>query len=132
MLKSFRSAVHTSFTIFALTFLGVAGTEVVAQSQQERVLITEVRVVGNRSIPTEKILKFVTIRPGMEFSKSKVYEDVYRLLDSRLFKDIRSQINKADNGMSVTFHIDEFPNTVEEVVYHNVQHVGPFYLLSVV
>src|SRR5947209_6351486 len=43
------------------------------------VMVVDVQVQGNRSVPTEAILNKIDTRPGKEYSKARVEEDIRSL-----------------------------------------------------
>jgi outer membrane protein assembly factor BamA len=81
-------------------------------------------VSGNVNIPKEQIFRYIRLSRGVDFSKSKVYEDVDSLIKSKLFKDVQPRFHKDGGGWIVTYNVTEWPNTVLEVIYRNVHHIS--------
>src|SRR5262245_65510945 len=52
-------------------------------------IIADRIVYGNRSIPTDKILRYVKLQPGSKFSWTALQEDAARVLQTGLFRNVR-------------------------------------------
>ncbi|MFO0964051.1 MAG: POTRA domain-containing protein [Gemmataceae bacterium] len=52
-------------------------------------VIGDVRIVGNRTIPTEQVMRHVNLRPGQEYTQHILMEAVDRLSKARLFRSVR-------------------------------------------
>src|SRR5438128_2549861 len=52
-------------------------------------LVADVIVVGNRNIPTEKIMRYIKTRPGGEYLQATLQADVTALAETRMFKSVR-------------------------------------------
>lgn len=90
----------------------------------ESAQVADVIPVGNRSIGTDRIMTYIKTRPGSELSRIKLQEDVSRLLDTRMFKNVRAEVKDLPDGrVNVYFQIQEFPNLVQEVIYKNAGHL---------
>src|SRR4029079_882555 len=61
----------------------------IAQTAPTRVIVADVFVFGNRSIPTAKVMQYIYTKPGSIYSYASAQDDVTRLAASRLFKSIR-------------------------------------------
>ena len=107
-----------------LALLAAGGRLVLAQVRSENELVAEVHVAGNQNIPTPEIMSYIQTRPGMDFNKSHIYQDVTRLLESRKFRDVRPEWHPVSNGVAVTFNIVEWPNTVLEVIFRHAKHIS--------
>jgi len=90
---------------------------------QGREVVAEVKVVGNQNIPTEKIMRYIHTRPGNEYNPATLYEDSTRLAESRMFKSALPREEHTKNGVIVTFHIVEYPNLIQDVIYKNAHHI---------
>jgi outer membrane protein insertion porin family len=89
-----------------------------------REVIVEVKVIGNRNIPTEKIMRYIHTRPGMEYNPSTLYDDITRLIESRMFKSARPREERTKGGVIVFFDVTEYPNLVQEVIFKNAHHIS--------
>lgn len=98
----------------------------VAQTAQDRVIVADVFVFGNRSIPTNKVTQYIYTKPGSVYSYAQVQDDFSRLAASRLFKNIRPvrTENTTDGRVNVIFEVQEHPNIVREVIYKHAKHVN--------
>jgi outer membrane protein insertion porin family len=124
MTKLIQSAWAKALGAIVVLALAALGSRLVlAQTRGDGEVVAEVRVTGNQVIKIEKIMTYIHTRAGHEFNKSKIYEDVERLIKSKLFKDVRLEIQKVPNGSLVTFHMYEQPNTVLDVIFRNVHHI---------
>src|SRR5205807_1860580 len=88
-------------------------------------------VYGNRTIPTDKILRYVTqTRVGLPFSYTTLQEDAKRLSETGMFrrvsadKKMQYDDRAGESRLTVYFVVEEFPNTVQEVIYRNAHHIS--------
>lgn len=97
-----------------------------AQTGPNRVLVADVFILGNRTIPTSKVMQYIHTKPGSVYSYSQVQDDFSRLAASRLFKAPRAvrTENTTDGRVNVIFEVQEHPNIVREVVYKHAKHVN--------
>src|SRR4051794_30560967 len=64
-----------------------------------RELVADVYVVGNRTIATEKVLAYVTnTRKNMEYSFARVQDDVIRLTNTHMFRNVRVRTDPTQDG----------------------------------
>jgi len=80
--------------------------------------VVEVRIVGNRTIPREKILPHVYTRAGRPFDVRLIEEDVRRLNRSGMFVYVRPLTQRVPGGRVVIFEVAERPILLE------VKYVG--------
>src|SRR4051794_35213205 len=67
-------------------------------AQQSKELVADVIISVNRSVPSEKALRFVHTRKNMEYSRGTVQGDLDRLADTHLFKNIRARTEPTSDG----------------------------------
>ncbi len=81
-------------------------------------VVVEVRVVGNKRTPTEKILRYIHTRPNRVYNAQIVEQDVRRLNSSGLVDSVRAQYQDAPAGRGriVVFDVFERP-TIKSVHY---------------
>lgn len=98
----------------------------VAQTPQNRVLVADVFVFGNRTISTPKVMQYIYTKPGSVYSSAQVQDDLSRLAASRLFKTIRPvrTENTTDGRVNVIFEVQEHPSIVREVSYKHAKHIN--------
>ena len=72
-------------------------------------MVAEVRIVGNKSLPLEKITPFIRTRAGRPFDKDMVEEDVRRLDSSKMFVNVKTFFQKTPGGRIVIFEVLERP-----------------------
>lgn len=85
-------------------------------------VVTDVVVVGNRTIPTETILRQIKVKPGQEFISSAVHEDVKRIGESRLFKNVQVRV-VGEERVVVQYIVQEHPNQIQDIIYKNAHHI---------
>jgi len=85
-----------------------------------REVVGDVRVVGNSTIGTEQVMRYLQLRPGKEYSQAALMDDVNRLTKARLFKSVRPREQHTGDGqVVVTFEVQEFPSLVSDIVFMN-------------
>jgi outer membrane protein assembly complex protein YaeT len=111
--------------LLGILALFLAVHQAFAQAPADRVLIANVYIVGNRTIPTDKVMAYIHSKPGSEYSYSHVQDDVSRLATAHIFKYIRVKTDPTTDGrMNVYFEVQEHPNIVKEVIYKHAKHVN--------
>lgn len=86
--------------------------------------VADVIPMNLRTVSADRVMTYIKTRPGTELSRARLQEDVIRLLDTKLFKDVRPVIKDLPDGrVNVYFHLQELPNTVQEVIYKNAGHL---------
>jgi len=75
--------------------------------------VVEVRVEGNRTIPTAKILPKIRTRAGRPFDPDMVVEDVRRLNRTRMFVNVETFSQEVPGGRVVIFRVVERPTLLE-------------------
>jgi len=71
-------------------------------------IVEDVRVAGNRRIPTETIQANIESKPGQPFDRAIINRDEDRLRSLGYFDDVRVTIEKGPNGGPiVTFNVRE-------------------------
>lgn len=81
-------------------------------------IIIDVRVVGNGQIPLDKIRQKVKSRPNRPFNELQLEEDKRALTQTGWFVDVRPNIYRGQDGVTITFELIEFP------LLHYVKFVG--------
>src|SRR5206468_7835019 len=89
-------------------------------------VVADIVVYGNRTIPTDKILRYVTkVRVGGTFSYANLHDDASKLSQTGLFRrvsaDKKTQYDErsGESRLVVYFVVEEYPNTVQDVIYRN-------------
>jgi outer membrane protein insertion porin family len=130
--KLASQAICAGLQILAIGALSAAGAEAVPHSSQPPSLpaisqpaavpasemVVEVRIVGNKHTPEERLMRLIKTRPGRPYSAETVGQDVVRLTDSGLVLHVRPQYQDAPNGQGkvVVFEVSERP-TIGYVKY---------------
>lgn len=69
--------------------------------------VEDVRVLGNRQVPTSIILNAVRTRPGDDFDPDTVREDYQRIFALRKFANVEAKVEPTDTGVIVVFIVTE-------------------------
>ena len=79
--------------------------------QSPREMVVELRIVGNRNVPVEKVITFIRTRAGRPYDPEMIEEDVRRLMSDRghHFVSVRPLTQKVPGGRIVTFELVERP-----------------------
>jgi len=130
--KLASQAICAGLQILVIGALSAAGAEAIPHSSQPPTLpalsqpaavpasemVVEVRIVGNKHTPEERLMRLIKTRPGRPYSAETVGQDVVRLTDSGLVLHVRPQYQDAPNGQGkvVVFEVSERP-TIGHVKY---------------
>ena len=81
---------------------------------------------GLRTIGADRVMTYIKTRTGSDLSQSQLKDDLVRLYDTKLFKDVRPVIKHLPDGrVNVYFDFQELPSVVQEVIYRNAGHIKP-------
>lgn len=94
---------------------GAPATELPEPALSEE-MIVDVRIDGNRAVPTDKIAAEIRTRPGRAFSAAVVQEDIRRLNRTRKFVHVQTEYRRVTGGVVVIFRVVERP-TIEYIKY---------------
>jgi outer membrane protein insertion porin family len=81
-------------------------------------IVGDVRVVGNKSVGTHRILQELETRKGRFYDYETVLGDVRRLNDLRSFDHVTFELDKQPEGVNVTYFVHERP-LISRVVFHS-------------
>ncbi|MEM8678319.1 MAG: POTRA domain-containing protein [Planctomycetota bacterium] len=76
---------------------------------QERIPVKDVKFEGLERVPQGRVETMVQTRPQRVYDPQVVQDDVRRLIQSRLFRDVRTFRQKMDDGIIITFQLFERP-----------------------
>jgi outer membrane protein insertion porin family len=118
--------------LFLVVLCGLWGWSVQAGRGQPGAdeIVVDVIPMGNKSVPSDKILRMVNTRPGSPFNPVMLQEDVTRVLSSGLFRDVRAKEElvpderTGQQRLVVYICVTEFPSIVREVIYKNAHHIS--------
>jgi outer membrane protein assembly complex protein YaeT len=97
-----------------------------AQAPAGKIMVEDVIPQGYHAVPPQKILSLVKTRAGAEYLQETVNEDVKRLYESKLFANVRVQLQRTgDNKVKVYFLVAEYPSMVQDVIYQGAKHLKP-------
>lgn len=72
-------------------------------------IVGSVRVIGNRRIPTNRILQEIQTRKNRFYDRETVLADIRRLRDMGPFDFVTFEVDEQPDAVSVTFTVDERP-----------------------
>lgn len=109
-----KNRLDTIFHVMIFTLLSVV---VYAQtSKYEGQTVKEVTVLGNKLVSEIVILSKVKTKPGSEFNKDTINEDLKRLYDSGYFSSISIDVESVTDGVRVCFVVKEKP-MLREIIF---------------
>lgn len=87
--------------------------------------VTEVRIVGNKLIPTSQILNEMQTRVGRPYDPALIQRDVRKLASRSWFVAVEPEIEKTEQGRIVTIKVVERP-TIRYIEYlgNDVEFLG--------
>lgn len=91
--------------------------------------IADVRILGNESVPTSRILARLKTRPGRYYDADLVQADTQEIIAMKSFRDVRTYTQNTEAGTIVTFEVVERP-IVRDIVFHGNREVGDRALLK--
>lgn len=97
----------------------------------EGMTISDVKIEGNQQYPFEKIVPYLQTRPGRQFSKKILEDDVRRLIYSRMFVNVETLFKEVSNGrhveLEVKFRVSE-RRTIQYIRYVGNEKIRKKYL----
>ena len=78
-----------------------------AEPAESAAIVERVEVKGNRYIPSETILHYVSTKPGDRLDEEKLLADFRRLWETGFLDDIVLHVDDGARGRIVTFQVDE-------------------------
>lgn len=97
----------------------------VGRAQPGREKIADVRIVGARTTPAEKLLTYVRTRKGMTYDGQVAQADLIALSRTGLVQPVTVTTEPTQDGrVIVNFYVRERPNVVREIVYKHAKHVS--------
>ncbi len=92
-------------------------------------LVTAIELQGNQQTSETRIRSMIKSRVGREFDAEMIQSDVRRLAASGLFRDVRILTNESQEGITVTFQLQERPR-IEYIKFLGNQSVRDKTLLK--
>lgn len=114
-----------------LLLLAGGGAACFAQATPGKEVVADVIPQGNRNVPTQKIMSVIKTRPGSNYNKDTVEEDVKALYKLGAFANVRTAEQRTPQGVVVYFLFQELPSLVQDIVYEGAKHLKPDELDSV-
>ncbi len=87
--------------------------DIIPLSEQEKIdkslTVKRVEVSGNSNISTEELMKYISVKVGGYFSKTKTIDSKNRLLKSGYFRDVTPDVTKYGDGIFIKYSVLENP-----------------------
>lgn len=97
-----------------------------ATQQQQRVLVEEVQVEGNRRLRDEDILYHIQTRPGDVYNEEQIKRDYQALLNLPFFDKTKVSVATTEGprgGKVVIFTVEELP-VIRELTFKGLKSIG--------
>jgi outer membrane protein insertion porin family len=122
-----RSGLRVRRTAAVLVGMLLSGVVALAQTAvPPKITVDDVIPQGNRLVPSQKIMSLLKTRPGSEYNQETVAEDVRKLYETKLFANVRSNVQRTgENKVKVYFQVSEFATTIQDVIYKGAKHLKP-------
>jgi outer membrane protein assembly factor BamA len=89
-----------------------------------KAIIADVIPQGSRQVSNQQIMAYLKTRPGSEYNKEVIQEDVRALYATKQFANIEVvPRDEPDGRVTVYFLIRDMPSKVEKVVYQGAKHL---------
>ena len=105
---------------------GASPQEPQAAPAQQRALVEDVQVEGNRRLRDEDVLYHVQTRKGDPYNEAQVQRDLQALLNLPFFDKTRTRVAATDGtlgGKVVIFFVEELP-VIRELTFKGLKSVG--------
>ncbi len=103
-----------------------AGAQEPAPAQEERKLVEDVQIEGNRRLRDEDILYHIQTRPGDVYNAAQIQRDYQALLNLPFFDKTKVRVSTTDGprgGKVVIFDVIELP-VIRELTFKGLKSVG--------
>ena len=97
-----------------------------AAPTQQRVLVEEVQIEGNRRLRDEDILYHIQTRPGDTYNEAQIQRDYQALLNLPFFDKTKVRVSTTDGprgGKIVIFEVVELP-VIRELTFKGLKSIG--------
>jgi outer membrane protein insertion porin family len=74
-----------------------------------RQIVADVQVIGNKATKDHEVFKYIQTRRDREFDSEQLQGDARRLLQTGLFRDVKTYTRATPGGVVVTFEVFERP-----------------------
>lgn len=120
-----RSLERLRIVVRGLLALVAAGIVSATLAQGRGDVVADVVVKGNKTVPTDQVMRYILTKPGTEYSTAIVQKDIERLSLSGLFQRPPrvSDYNTPDGKVVVTYEVFEYPNVVRDVIFKHANHI---------
>lgn len=95
----------------------------VAKQGQAVPVIADVRVLGNETVPTSRVLARLKTRPGRYYDPDLVHADTQEIIAMKSFRDVRTYTQQTPAGLIITFEVLERP-VVKKLKFFGNRAIG--------
>ena len=117
------------FVAAVLVAMAMVGALFAQQESSSQSPLADVRIAGNRTIPTPAILKHIKSREGRPVSGATISEDVQELYRTRWFISVAPRVEQGENGPELIFEVIERP-VVEKIEYRGNEEIDDEHLAA--
>ncbi len=79
----------------------------IPRAELRGLVVEDVRVLGNKQVPTAVIMNAIRTRPGDKFDPETVREDYQRIYGLRKFSNVEAKVEPTSSGVIVVFVVTE-------------------------
>lgn len=110
--------------LFLLAAVSMAQNQVAPMPR--KVQIEDIRIQGNLTIPSHRIVPFIKSRAGQDYNEDAIQEDIKNLYTTKLFGNVQASTQQMANGnVIVFFSVVEAPSKIEKIDYVGGGHLKP-------
>ncbi|QDT58830.1 Outer membrane protein assembly factor BamA precursor [Stieleria bergensis] len=91
--------------------------------EQGDTVVLDVRVIGNRTVSTNKVLQSLQTRKGRFYSRDDLLSDIHRLNRMKAFDQVTFDTQETERGIVVTFKVHE-RKLISKIVFHGNQRLN--------
>lgn len=115
-----KGATRVATLLLLAAGVGLAG----AAAAQPAPLVERLEIAGNRLLPAETFLYYVSTRPGEPYAAQRLAEDFRRLWSTGLLEDLQLDVADGPGGKRVVFHVVE-RKQLRSVEYRGSRELKP-------
>ncbi len=110
-----------------LAALAFMTPRIYGQANGEQEIVDDVLIIGLRTLSPQQVKAQLRTVPGRPYDPAIVQDDLRRLGEMKTFKQPHVEVDPVlgTRRVKVVFHVDEYPNVVQEVIYRHAHHAKP-------
>ena len=86
---------------------------------QDGVLVSSIKVQGNKRVDESTILYYIKTKVGEPLSRNKISSDIEQIYNLGQFRDIRVETQESSNGLEVIFIVEEISSIGDVTIHGN-------------